>query len=84
MEGSTAMILAMMVLAGGGATGAVLMTEGVLLGDADAGGVTQVEPLPYDGVGTCFRGADTGPTCGTGGCSDPAEVQETDCACCSS
>ncbi|UCC92338.1 MAG: hypothetical protein JSW25_06595 [Thermoplasmata archaeon] len=84
MEWSATLLITIVLLAGGGAAGAVMLTEGGLMSDADAGGITQVDPLPYNGEGSCFRGADTGAACGTGGCSNPEEIQDTGCACCGS
>lgn len=63
MEGSTAMVLAIIVLAAGGAAGAVMMADGSLIGgsDGDTSGLSQVEPLPYGGGddgGSCSLGRD--------------------------
>jgi len=84
MEGSTAMMIAIVVLAAGGATGAVMMTDGELLDNADAGNVQQVEALPYDDVdGSCSLGRAVG-DCGAGaeGCSTPDDTAPDDGGCC--
>lgn len=87
MEGSTAICLAMIVLA----AGAVMMTDGSLIGgsDGDPSGLSQVEPLPYGGGdddGSCSLGRDAG-DCGqaSGGCSqqdDGTSTQDGSGCCC--
>jgi hypothetical protein len=58
MEGGTAIALAMIVLAGGGATGAVMMGDdfGWMGGQhGDMMGLERSEPLPYGGEdGSCY------------------------------
>ena len=83
MEGSTGIVLAIIVLAAGGAAGAAMMADGSLMGgsDGDASGLTQVEPLPYsggDGGETCSLGRDAG-DCGQAseGCSQQDDGTST-------
>ena len=91
MEGGTAIVLAIIVLAGGGATGAVMMAEdGDWMGGHDDGGngVQQVEPLPYqsdDGSGSCSLGRGDGAVdCdqASGGCSSQEDAPSDGGCCC--
>jgi hypothetical protein len=82
MEGSSAIVIAILVLAGGGATGAVLMTDGGLLDDNGPDRVQQVQPLPYGNVdGSCSLGRSEG-DCVTVECSTPAADDDSGGGCC--
>ncbi len=85
MEGSTAMVLAILVLAAGGAAGAVMMADGSLIGGSDGddvAGLSQVEPLPYGDVdGSCSLGRAEG-DCASGDCSVPDEDDQDSGGCC--
>ena len=84
MEGSSTLIIALIVLAAGGATGAALMVDGGLMADTDAEGVQLVEALPYGDVdGSCSLDRAVG-DCGTGaeGCSTPTDTAPSSGGCC--
>jgi hypothetical protein len=86
MEVSTAMIVAIAVIAGGGATGAVMIAEGDLdlTGNDDTVGINQVEALPYEeGDGTCSLGRDAGDCAmASAGCSVPGGDASGSGGCC--
>ena len=84
MEGSTSIVLAIIVLAAGGAAGAAMMADGSLIGgsDGDASGLSQVEPLPYGDVdGSCSLGRAEG-DCASGDCPVPDEDDQGSGDCC--
>ena len=83
MEGSTGIVLAILILAAGGAAGAVMMADGNLIGgsDGDVSGLAQVQPLPYDGGAggeSCSLGRDAS-DCdhASSGCSVPDDGTST-------
>ncbi len=84
MEGSTGIVLAIVILAAGGAAGAVMMADGSLIGgsDGDVPGLAQVQPLPYssnDDGGSCSLGRDAGDCVqASGGCSLQADGTSTE------
>ena len=84
MEGSSPLIIAIIVLAAGGATGAALMVDGGLMDSGDTANVQQVEALPYGDVdGSCSLGRAEG-DCGAGaeGCSTEDTAPSGGGCCC--
>lgn len=87
MEGSTALVISLIFLTAGGATGAVMMAEDAgWMGNHDGGvdGVSRAEPLPYgswDGSGSCSLGRDAG-DCGSGGDCGTTVEDPTGGGCC--